>query len=233
MTQWPVLKCLIALVAALVILQPDAKLPDKPAAKASATEKRVGDPYPFADCPISGAKLKDDSPIKLYDGREVRFCCAGCPDAFEKDLKSNLAKIDAKIIKDQAPLYPLTTSVVTGKDLPAKPVEFVHGNRLVRVGEEKEKTEFLKDPAKYLALLDKAVIERQGKDYPLAACLVTDESFEGAKPADVVIAGRLARLCCKGCSKRLNKEPAKFIARIDAARKTPAKPNVEGKKKGG
>jgi YHS domain-containing protein len=199
---------------------------------------RVGDPYSLDTCPISGKKLgaMGDPIVKVYDGREVRFCCAQCPPNFEKDLSANLAKIDEKIIKDQGPLYPLRTSVVTGKDLPAKPYEFVYGNRLVRLGAESEKADFLKDPKKYLAELDKAAVAQQSKHYPLKTCPVSKDELGGdmGGPVDMVVGGRLIRLCCKDCKKDLEQDPAKFIAMVDAARKGEheADPDHDGKDHG-
>ena len=198
-----------------------SKHDEKPAA--TKNDDRVGDPYPLYACPVSGKKLgtMGDPVVKLYSGREVRFCCPACPEKFEKDLVANLAKLDEQIVKDQAPLYPLKTSVVTGKDLSAKPYEFVYGNRLVRLGAENEKAEFLKDGKKYLGELDKAVIAEQGKHYPLTKCPVSNEAYGGdmGKPVDWVVAGRLVRLCCKECKKDIEKDPAKYVAMVDAARK--------------
>jgi YHS domain-containing protein len=222
--------------------QPDQQPADK--GKHAHDEKasaRVGDPYPLDACPISGKKLgaMGDPVVKLYAGREVRFCCDSCPAKFEKDLDASLAKLDEKIIKDQAPLYPLKTSVVTGKDLPEKPFEFVYGNRLIRVGAQSEKADFLKDPKRYVKDLDKAVVAAQGKDYPLKACPVSHDELAGEKDenVDVVLAGRLVRLCCKDCKNDIEKEPAKFIAAIDQARKgdtaKPADEKEGGHKKGG
>ena len=227
---------LVAIVSFASLWAQPQKQPAAPATSAkTVAAKRIGDPYPFATCPISDAKLgaMGEPVTKLYDGREVRFCCDACPAKFEKDQAASLAKLDEKIIKDQGDLYPLKTSVVTGKDLPAKPVEFVYGNRLIRVGQESEKAEFLKDPTKHLATLDKAVIAAQGKDYPIAKCAVSDEEFGGdmGEPAEVVMAGRLIKLCCKGCQKRLDKEPAKYIAQIDEARKTQKEKGASGQPK--
>lgn len=195
---------------------------DKPADAAKAPE-RVGDPYPFDTCPISGEKLGSmgEPFVKMYEGREVRFCCDGCPPRFEKDLAASMAKLDEKVVKDQTPLYPLKTSIVTGKDLPAKPYDFVYGNRLIRLGVEAEKAEFLKDPKRYIAELDKAVVAEQGRDYPLTKCPVSGEAYGGdmGEPVDMVYAGRLIRVCCKMCKKDIEKDPAKFIAMADAARK--------------
>lgn len=210
---------------------------DEAAAPAKA-DQRVGDPYALDTCPITGKKLGSmgDPVVKLYDSREVRFCCSGCPDKFEKDKVANFTKIDEKIIKDQAPLYPLKTSVVTGKDLPAKSFEFVYGNRLIRLGAEGEKADFLKDPKKYLGTLDKAVVEQQGKDYALKTCPVSKEEFGGdmGEPVDLVIAGRLVRLCCKACKKDVEKDPAKFVAIVDAAQRgNKAKPEANPKPKDG
>jgi hypothetical protein len=183
----------------------------------------VGDPYPFDACPVTGKTLGSmgDPVVKLYDNREVRFCCPGCPPKFEKDLTASVAKIDEKIVKDQGPIYPLKTSVVTGKDLPPRPFQFVYRNRMVRLGAEGEKADFLKDPKKHLAALDKAVVEGQGKDYPLATCPVSKDKLGGdmGKPVDLVVAGRLVRLCCKGCTEDVEKDPAKFVALVESARK--------------
>ena len=192
-------------------------------AAAPKADERVGDPYPLDTCPISGKKLgtMGDPLVKLYHGREIRFCCAGCPERFEKDFAASIAKVDEKLAKAQRPLYPLRTSVVTGQELPAKPYELVYGNRLILLGAESEKAEFVKQPKKYLAALDKAVADQQGKDYPLKTCVVSNEKFGGdmGEPVDVVFAGRLIRLCCEHCKKDLEQDPAKFIAEVDAARK--------------
>lgn len=201
-----------------------------PAAKVA----RTGDPYPFETCPVSGKKLgaMGDPEVKVYDGREVRFCCGGCTGKFEKDLDASFAKLDQKVLADQRPIYPLTKSVVSGEKLPEKPVSMVLGNRLILVATAKEKATILKAPEKYLKLLDDAVKAAQGKDYPLKKCVVSDEPLGSmGKAKDVVVAGRLIRLCCASCTKKLEKTPAAFLATIDkaAADKSPEEPR-DGKK---
>lgn len=195
---------------------------------------RVGDAYSLSTCPITGKKLGSmgDPVVRLYEGREVRYCCGGCIKKFEKDLAASLSALDAKIIADQGPLYPLATSVISGKKLPEKAHEFVFGNRLVRVSDDKEKAEFAKEPAKFLNVLDVAVVTAQGKDYVLKQCPVSDEKYGGdmGDPIDIVVGGRLVRVCCKDCTDEVEKAPAKFVELIDAARKkaAEAKPG-EGK----
>ncbi len=61
--------------------------------------------------------------------------------------------------------------------------------------------------------------------YPLTTCVVTDEPLGGhGKPYDHVYEGRLVRFCCKGCIDDFNKEPRKYMAKLDAAASTPSKP---------
>ena len=207
-----------------------------PAADNQKSAERIGDPYPLGTCPVSGKKIgaMGDADIRIYDGREVRFCCAMCPPKFEKDLPASFAKLDTKIEKDQGPLYPLTASVVTGKDLPASPYEFVYGNRLVRVGGESEKATFLQDPKKYLHELDAAAIKAQLPTYPLTKCPVSDEDLGGAmgEAKNIVVGGRLVQLCCNDCKKDVEKDPAKYINMVDQARKAKtAAPGADSDKK--
>jgi len=65
-------------------------------------------------------------------------------------------------------------------------------------------------------------------DYPLATCVVSGEELGSmGDPFDYIHRApgqpdRLVRLCCESCLKKFKKDPAKYLAQIDAARK--AKP---------
>ncbi len=181
---------------------------------APAGDPSPGDPYALETCPVSGGKLGSmgDPVVRQYDGREVRFCCGGCIGKYEKDKAGYLKKIDEAIVKQQLPLYPLDTCLVSGEKLGDKPVDFVTGNRLVRLGGPDAVKEFQKDPGKHLAKLDAAAIEKQKASYALKTCVVTGEKLgEMGEPVDVVVAGRLLRLCCKGCIGKVRKDPLKYL----------------------
>ncbi|MCB2141338.1 hypothetical protein KQH29_00180 [bacterium] len=197
--------------------------PDNP----QAPEKRVGDPYPLATCPVSGEKLgtMGDAVVKVYDGREVRFCCAGCPDKFEAKAEDYWKKIDAQIVKLQEERYPMDTCLVSGEKLGGEmgdPVKLVYNNRLVQFCCKGCVKDFKAEPEKFLKQLDEAVIESQKEDYPLGTCVVSEEPLGGAmgEPIDAVYANQLVRFCCKGCKKDFEESPAKFLEKIDAARKS-------------
>ena len=57
----------------------------------ASAPQRVGDPYPLDTCPVSGKKLSptDEPSVKLYEGREVRFCCSGCAGRVSQKLPAN------------------------------------------------------------------------------------------------------------------------------------------------
>ena len=48
-------------------------------------------------CPVSGEKLGEMEPptVIVYQGQEVKFCCASCKKDFDKDPAKYLAKIRA------------------------------------------------------------------------------------------------------------------------------------------
>ncbi len=60
----------------------------------------------------------------------------------------------------------------------------------------------------------------KAKPYPLKTCLVTDESLgDMGKPYSFVYQGREIKMCCKNCRKDFDKDPAKYIKKLEAAEK--------------
>jgi YHS domain-containing protein len=130
------------------------------------------------------------------------------------------AAADAKLIAQQLPSYPLTSCPVSheGLDAMGKPLDLVHDGRLVRLCCKGCVKEFKKDPAPVLKAIDEAVIKAQAATYPLKSCPVSGEELGGmGEPLEVVHGTRLVRLCCKGCIKGFQKDPAATMAKIDAA----------------
>lgn len=61
--------------------------------------------------------------------------------------------------------------------------------------------------------------------YPLQTCIVSGEKLDGdmGKAYVFTYQNRELKLCCKGCVKDFNKEPAKFIKKLEEAEKAKAK----------
>lgn len=188
----------------------------------SAAPSFAGDAYPLPNCPVGGEKLGSmgDPIVHMREGREFRFCCEKCVGKFEADSATYIAKIDKEIADAQRASYPLTTCPVGGDELGAmgEPVEMIVGNRLVRLCCKGCVKGVNKDPDAVIAKLDAAVIEKQKADYPLASCVVGGEALDAmGAPVEFVHANRLVMFCCKGCVKKFQNDPGKYLAMLDDA----------------
>lgn len=63
--------------------------------------------------------------------------------------------------------------------------------------------------------------EKKVKPYPLNTCAVTGEKLGGdhGEPHVFVYKGQEVKLCCEDCKGDFEKQPAKFMAKIDEANK--------------
>lgn len=61
----------------------------------------------------------------------------------------------------------------------------------------------------------------KAKPYPLKTCVVSDEALGGdhGEPYTFVHEGQEIKLCCKPCLKDFNKEPAKYLKKIEDGKK--------------
>lgn len=68
---------------------------------------------------------------------------------------------------------------------------------------------------------DQHKTKTKGKPYPLKTCVVSDEKLGGdmGEPYVFTSQGREIKLCCKSCLKDFNKQPARFIKKLEAAEK--------------
>lgn len=192
-------------------------------AASAMKEKKVetaGDPYLLEIDPVSGKSLPAEPVLKIHDGRELRFTDEASAAAFEKNPAKYLKAIDEKIAGQQVSIYPLEACVVSGEKLGGKmgqPVNHVYRNRLVRLCCKDCVSTLEKDPAKYLGLLDKAVIEAQKKTYTAKTCVVSGEALGSmGDPIDMVVGNRLVRLCCKSCVKTFRADAAGYLRKLSS-----------------
>lgn len=199
----------------------------------SSTEQdaRVGDVYPLLTDPVTDeplAKVKEPVEV-IYQGRSLHFANKANAETFNKHPGKYLAKVDAKIIEQQKASYPMTTCVTSGEKFGGdmgEPIDMVYGNRLVRFCCSGCIADFKKDPAKYLAKIDAAALEASKKNPPKeGVCPVSGDQFGGdmGEPVNYLFAGRVIKLCCKGCVKDFEKNPAKYLAQMDQPEQAPAK----------
>lgn len=183
----------------------------------------AGDPYLLSTDGVSGEGLGPvaNQVIIQHEGRELRFASEKTAAAFRADPAKYLPGIDTKMIAQQLPYYPLETCVVSGEKLGGEmgdPIDVIYKNRLVRLCCKGCKKDLAKDPAGLIAKLDAAVIKEQSSTYPLQTCAISGEALGGmGETINYVIGNRLIKLCCKGCKKKVAKDPLAFLAKLDAA----------------
>lgn len=184
---------------------------------ANAADEIKGDVYTLGVCPISGKALGPKAISKVYDGREVKFCCDGCPGAFEKDTEASFAKLDEKIIEAQEKHYtPENCPVKADNALGDEPVAFVYNNRLIKTCCKGCVKKFNENPEEFTAALDKEIIAKQGEAYPLKNCIVSDEPLGSmGDPVEYVVGNRLVKFCCKSCKGAFDNDPAKFLSKLE------------------
>lgn len=114
--------------------------------------------YPLETCPVSGEPLGDAPVDHVVGTRLVRTCCKRCAAAVTKDATKAMAVVDKAYMDAQRPTYPAKTCVVSDEDLGSmgEPVEMLYGTRLVRLCCKGCVKGFKKDPAAFIAKLDKA-----------------------------------------------------------------------------
>ena len=128
--------------------------------------------------------------------------------------------------------WPLPTCVVSGEPLGDKPVvkvlddakdPSVHG-REVRFCCEKCVTTFESNRAKYLKQADEAITARELPAYPAINCIVMpDEKVaapgtpEAKEAHQVVVGNQLVRVCCAQCERKVKRNPAAYLTKVQAA----------------
>jgi YHS domain-containing protein len=159
----------------------------------------------------------------------VRLCCEGCVKPLEKDPSAAIANIDAAVVAEQQPHYPLESCVVSDEPLGSMgdPIDYVHGTRLVRFCCKGCVKAFKKDPAKVMAEVDKAWIEAQRPSYPLPTCVISDHEL-AEDTVDFLYGTRLVRFCCADCIAEFEKDPASHLAVIAAAAEAARHPVPKG-----
>jgi hypothetical protein len=65
-----------------------------------------------------------------------------------------------------------------------------------------------------------AETKKPAKPYSLKTCLVSDEELGGmGDPYVFTYKDREIKLCCKGCLKKFDKDPAKYVKKLEEAEK--------------
>lgn len=182
----------------------------------------MGDAYYLATCPVCDGRLGYTRVAleRVIGGRSLRFCSESCVEVFGADLRAGTARIDAIMIRDQVPHYPVRVSLVSGRPLGDHPIDTVWCNRLFRLADESERGVLLREPTKYLRALDAEVVRAQSPGYGMPdKCPVQGDILDDDTPLDIVLANRMIRVCCVRCARVVRARPYQYLGMVDHANK--------------
>lgn len=161
------------------------KDPAKFVAKVDAAVVAAQKPgYPLTTDAMTGEELGTDAIDYVHGTRLIRLANKASVEAFEKDPRPTMQRVDEALIAAQRVTYPLQECVVSGEKLGGEmgePVDRLHGTRLVRLCCKGCVKQFEKDPTSYLAQID-AAAPIEPASAPSAGCC-------GGCGADPVSAG--------------------------------------------
>jgi len=193
---------------------------------------RVGFAWPLPTCPVSGeplgakpvVRVLEDAKDPAVNGREVRFCCEKCVATFEADRAGSLRKADEAIVKMEWPWYPLVTcpvmpdeTIVSPGQAPPKGLrETVVGNQLIVLCCAQCERKVRRNPAAWIEKIRAAMPKAHVPLYTLKTCPVSGKALP-AEPCDIVLGGRLVRLCCDKCKAEAERDPQATLAKLGPA----------------
>lgn len=188
--------------------------------KSDDAEADFMDRFPMSRCPLCDSYLgsRGEAVEIVHSGRQIRLCCDSCRLAFERDPSKALARIDAVLIADQMPHYPLKSSLLDARPLPERPIDFIWGNRLFRAVDAADRDRILDNPVTAIRRLDQAVIEAQRPTYGMPdKCPVQGDILSNEARIDIVVANRMIRVCCGRCVKVVKARPYQYLAMVEFA----------------
>jgi hypothetical protein len=189
-----------------------------PAAKAGYLQKPGA--YPLSTCVVTGEELDAEAVTFEAGGRTFKTCCKKCVAKVEKDPATFAAKLDAAIVKGQSAHYPLTTCPVSGEKLGSmgESVQLVLDGTLVQLCCKKCSKKAMAEPAAMVQKVRDAAYAAQMKAYPLQTCIVSGKEL-GGDAVSAMFGNVLFRTCCARCVAKIEKDTAKFTARLHEAYK--------------
>jgi YHS domain-containing protein len=128
-------------------------------------------------------------------------------------------------VKTEPKPYPLSTCLITGEKLGGsmgKPVVITAEDREIKFCCKGCLQQYQKNPADYMKKLEAAEQQAARKNpYPLDTCLVLGEKLGSmGEGYTFVYEDKEIKLCCSGCLNTFKKDTAKYLKKLELAKKT-------------
>jgi len=159
-----------------------------------------------AACPVSNKPAKQDNFVK-FEGAKVYFCCQGCPKKFKADSAKYSAKAHMQML--QTGQVAQVACPMTGKKLnPNMTVQVGDQNVMFCCGGCKAKVRKAED--KVATVFSTAAFKKGFTHQTL--CPVSGKPIN----ANIMVEhdGRKVYFCCKGCPKKFQANPEKYLDKL-------------------
>ncbi len=192
------MRTLSALIISLCCVPPTVALAGNPA---GATEALV-----LPNCPVMDEPIDLSISTRTDDG-PVFFCCSGCIKKYTANPQKYAARVAAQRTGLENRPKVQVACPVSGEPVKSS-VSVEHDGRKILFCCPQCVDKFKADPAKYQAALANSYTYQ-------TRCPVMDKAIDPAA-FNVLPTGQKIYYCCKGCDKKLLKDPAKYAPKLAA-----------------
>ena len=119
-------------------------------------------------------------------------------------------------------VYPLKNDEVSGEPLGDKPIVESVAGREVYFATADTAAKFRAGGEAMQKKMDEQIIAATKDSYAVTTCVVSDEELGGMGDPTLHVnrpTNQLVKFCCAGCVKKFKKDPAPYLAKVDAAAK--------------
>jgi YHS domain-containing protein len=190
-------------------------------------------PYPQDKCIVSDEKLGvEGKPVVFaHEGQEIKLCCQDC----RKELDANPSKFLAKLPKAEAPKaepkkagmdHKMMCACCAGDATAADGKAAGRDHSSAANQDDKEKSRDHSTEAQEAKPHDhdhaasrpaeEKKADAPAKPYPLKSCIVSDNDLDSmGEQASFVYQGQTIKVCCKPCIAKFEKNPAKYLKKLE------------------
>ncbi|MEY3548043.1 MAG: hypothetical protein RLZZ552_410 [Verrucomicrobiota bacterium] len=186
-------------------------------------------PYPLDKCIVSGEKLGvEGKPVVfLHDGQEIKLCCQDCRKDFDANPSKFLSKLPKAEPKKAGMDHKMICACCAGDAKAADGKAAGHDHSSAAKQDDKKKSKGHSSEAKepkpqdhdHAAAAkpaDEKKADGPAKPYPLKTCIVSDNDLDSmGEQASFVYQGQTIKVCCKPCIAKFEKNPAKYLKKLE------------------
>lgn len=180
-------------------------------------------PNPQIQCPVMEG-LIDKKYSAEFAGKRVYFCCPGCVHEFKRNPEKYIKQMEEQGIDLEKITKPQTLCPFSGKAINKNFASEYKGRKVYFCGPGCQK-KFEKNQEKYMKKMMDQGIEPEKIFKPQETCPVMGGKISKEYFADYNT--KRVYFCCPACIEKFNKEPEKYLKKLDKMGETPVELKIQ------